>query len=69
MSSKGQGHSLTLVQIAQILSVEAKFYVEPFWDGEMKACSNDPGHMTKMVAMPVYDKNLKKSSSLEPKGR
>ena len=25
-----------------------------------------PGHMTKMAAMPIYGKNLKKSSSLEP---
>ena len=24
--------------------------------------SNGPGHMTKMAAMPVYGKNLKKSS-------
>ena len=31
--------------------------------------SNDPGHMTKMAAMPIYGKNLKKSSSPEPKGR
>ena len=27
-----------------------------------------PGHMTKMATMPIYGKNLKKSS-LEPKGR
>ena len=26
-----------------------------------------PGHMTKMATMPIYGKNLKKSSSLEPK--
>ena len=32
----------------------------------MKSCSNGPGHMTKMAAMPIYGKNLKKSSSLEP---
>ena len=25
--------------------------------------SNGPGHMTKMAAMTIYDKNLKKSSS------
>ena len=31
-----------------------------------KSCSNDPGHMTKMAAMPIYGKNLKKSSP-EPK--
>ena len=28
-----------------------------------------PGHMTNMAAMPIYDKNLKKSSSPEPEGR
>ena len=28
---------------------------------------NGPGHMTKMAAMPIYGKNLEKSS-LEPKG-
>ena len=27
------------------------------------------GHMTKMAAMPIYDKNLKESSCLEPNGR
>ena len=39
------------------------------WDGGTKVCSNGPGHMTKMAAMHIYGKNLKKSSSLEPKGR
>ena len=29
-----------------------------------KVCINGPGHMTKMAAMPIYGKNLKKSSSL-----
>ena len=27
---------------------------------------NELGHMTKMAAMPIYGKNLKKSSSPEP---
>ena len=49
--------------------IEAKFHVEPPWVGGAKVCSNGPGHMTKMAAMPIYGKNLKKSSSLEPKGR
>ena len=26
---------------------------------EMKGCSNGPGHMTNMAAMPIYSKNLK----------
>ena len=36
--------------------------------GERKFVQMFPGHMTKMAAMPIYGKNLKKSSSLEPKG-
>ena len=38
--------------------IEAKFHMEPPWDGGMKICSNGPGHMTKMVAMSIYGKNL-----------
>ena len=44
----------------------AKFYVEPPWEGGTKVYINGPGHMTKMAAMPIYGKNLKKSSSPEP---
>ena len=29
------------------------------WRNEI--CSNGPGHMIKMAAMPIYDKNLKKN--------
>ena len=32
--------------------------MEPHWDGGTKVCSNGPGHMTKMAAMPIYGKNL-----------
>ena len=32
----------------------------------MKINTNELGHMTKMAAMPIYGKNLKKSSSPEP---
>ena len=32
-----------------------------------RVCLNGSGHMTKMVAMPIYGKNLKKSR--EPKGQ
>ena len=35
------------------------------WVNEV--CSN--GHMTKIAAMPIYGKNMKNSSFLEPKGR
>ena len=48
--------------------IEAKSHVEPLWDGGTKVCSNGTGHMTKMAAMPIYGKNLKKSSSPAPKG-
>ena len=50
-------------------SIEAKFHVEPPLDGGVKVCSNGPGHMTNIAAMPIYGKNLKKSSSLEPNSR
>ena len=48
--------------------IVAKFHVEPPWDRGMKVCSNGSGHMTKMATMPIYGKNVKKSSSPEPKG-
>ena len=32
----------------------------------MKINTNELDHMTKMAAMPIYGKNLKKSSSQEP---
>ena len=45
--------------------VEAKFYMEPQWVRGTKVPSNGHGHMTKMGAMPIYGKSLKKPSSLE----
>ena len=47
---------------------EASFHVEPPWDGGTKVSPKGSGHMTKMAAMPIYGKNLTKSSP-EPKGR
>ena len=41
-----------------IRPIDAKFHVEPPWDGETKAYSNGPDHMTKTATMPIYDKNL-----------
>ena len=35
--------------------------MEPPWDGGTKICPTGPGHMTKMAAMLIYGKNLKKS--------
>ena len=40
--------------------IKAKFYVEPPWEGGTKVCINGPGHMTKMAAMPIYEKNPSK---------
>ena len=38
--------------------IEAKFHMEPSWDGGTKVCSNGLGHMTKMAAMPIYGKDV-----------
>ena len=65
MDIKGQGHSLALVQghsdatfsnffpLETAEPIEDKFHVEPPLDGGMKECSNGPGHMTNMAAMPI----------------
>ena len=37
--------------------IEAKFHVQPPWNGGTKAYTNGPGHMSKMAAMPIYGKN------------
>ena len=49
--------------------IKAKFYAELSCEGGTKVYINGPGHMTKMAAMPIYGKNLKKSSLPEPAGR
>ena len=38
--------------------IEAKFYVEPPWEGGKKDYINGPGHMTKMAATPIYGQKL-----------
>ena len=38
--------------------MEAKFHVEPAWDGGTRVCSNGPCHVTKMAAKPLHDKTL-----------
>ena len=40
-----------------------RFQVEPPFGWGMKDCQNNRGPFTKMAAMPIYGKNLKKSSS------
>ena len=61
-------HSLNIFSSETTGPIGAKFHMTSPWDGGKKICSNSPGHMTKMAAMPIYGKNLKKSSSPEPKG-
>ena len=39
--------------------IEAKFHIEPPWDGWTKVRSNDSGQMTKIAAIPIYGKNFK----------
>ena len=36
--------------------------MELLWEVGKEVCSNGPGHMTKMAAISIYGKNLKKSS-------
>ena len=46
--------------------IKAKFYVEPPWERKTKVYKIGLGHMTKIAAMLIYGKNVKKSSSPEP---
>ena len=62
-------YSLNIFSSETTGPIKVKFHMELLWDGGTKVCSYSPGHMTKIAAMPIYGKNLKKSSSLEPKGR
>ena len=52
-------HIQTSSSLKQDGPIEAKFHVKPPWDGRTKVCSNGPGHMTKMAAIPIYGKNYK----------
>ena len=70
MNIKGQGRSLSFVQgdsdstfsnffsLETARPVEAKFHVEPPWDGIMKVNTNGLCHMTKMATVSIYGKNL-----------
>ena len=78
MSIKSQGHSLTLVKgnsefkvktcfsQKQLGDLEPKLIMEAYGRMRMKIYTNELGHMRNMAAMPIYGKNLKKSSSPEP---
>ena len=67
-SSVGVRRPFTFSNIFSSWQIKAKFYVEPPWEGGTKVCINGPGYLTKMAAMPIYGKNLQKSSSPEPAG-
>ena len=70
MNINGQSLLLTLVQghsdstfsnffvIETTKPIEAKFHLEPPWDGGMKVSKNDFYHMTKMATMRIYGKNF-----------
>ena len=45
--------------------IKLKFHVETPYDAGTKICSNGPGHMTKMVAMPIYGKKTFKNLLLQ----
>ena len=49
--------------------IAIKCHIQPPGPLGKKSCSNCLGHMTNMAAMPIYGKNLKKSSSPEPLDR
>ena len=52
-------HSLNIFSSETPGPIKVKFHMELLWDGGTKVCSNGPGLMTKMAAMPVYGENLK----------
>ena len=43
--------------------ISIKFHVQPLDRGKKKVYIFRLGHMTKMAAMPIYSKNLKKCST------
>ena len=61
MSSVVRCHPLSLNISETTGPIKVKFHMELLWDGGTKVCSNGPGHMTKMAAMAMYGKNLKKT--------
>ena len=46
--------------------IATKFHIQAPGPLGKKSESNGLGHMTNMAAVPIYNKNLKKSSSPEP---
>ena len=37
--------------------IKAQFYRKHLWEGGINVFINNPGHMTKMAAMPIYGKD------------
>ena len=50
-------HSLKIFSSETNGPIKVKFHMELLWDRGTKVCSNGPGHLTKMAAMPIYGKN------------
>ena len=40
--------------------IKDKFYMKHLWEGGINVFINNPGHLTKMAAMPIYGKNPSK---------
>ena len=55
MNIKDEGHSDSI--FSNFFSLEAKFHMEPPWDGRMKVSTKGLCHMTKMAAIAIYGKN------------
>ena len=49
--------------------ISFKFHMQPSTKGGKKDDILRPGHMTKIAAIPIYGKNLKKSSSPDSLGQ
>ena len=59
-------HNIQTSPLKPLGQSKPKFYVKHLKDGVTNVFINNPGHMTKMAAMPIYGKNPSKSSSPEP---
>ena len=38
--------------------IKDDYHVEPQWEGGKSVSKHCPGHMTKMAAMPIHDRDL-----------
>ena len=57
-------HFQTYFTLETARPIEAKFHVEPQWDGGSKVCSNSPGRMTKIAVIPTYEPPRDKTNKL-----